>query len=255
MAKENVILAHMFGRRRRGEREEVKMVLYNEDDTPFVPGSRGTGPAGPEGPEGPEGAPGPPGVPGGDTIQSVWSWQIAAASPPMERGEIGTTDPPPREATELITSSYDASGNGHLETLQALQAGDRIHLQISVDPESWHVYDVTGPAIDQGSDTYSVPVVTDSGSPPNTAPTETIDVLTAFQFAPRPGPPGPPGPKGDKGDPGPPGPKGDSGSGESAGSSMWYGQGPPDPQLLSDAQSGDEYFDMTTGDIYTLTAN
>ena len=46
------------------------------------------------------------------------------------------------------------------------------------------------PAVDQGADTYSVPVITDYGSPPNTAPTTTISVLTAFQFAPRPGPAG-----------------------------------------------------------------
>jgi hypothetical protein len=184
------------------------------------------GTVGPQGPQGPEGSPGPPGVPGGDTVQSMWTWQIIPESPPMARGMIAAAEAPPREATELITSCYDLDGNHHLETLQALQAGDRIHLQVSTEPESWHVYEVIGLAVDQGSDTYSVPVVTDVGSPPNTAPTEPTPVLTAFQFAPRPGPPGPQGPQGlqgpqgEEGIPGPegvqgpPGPAGPDGTGE-----------------------------------------
>ena len=219
---DNVIRAHIFGRRRKGEREEAKLLLFNPDGTEFVPGSKGkVGPAGPEGP------PGPAGVPGGDTVQSVWTWQVAAASMPMDRGSIGALDPPPREATELITSCYDLDQNNHLATLQALQSGDRIHLQVSVDPESWHVYDVIGPAVDQGEDTYSVPVTTNYGSPPDTAPTESIDVLTAFQFAPRPGPPGPQGLQGPQGEQGIPGPAGLQGP-----------QGPPGPDGTGEAVAG-----------------
>src|SRR3954462_11425760 len=132
---ENVIYAHIFGRRKKGNREEAKLVLFTADGEPFVPGS------GSEGPKGPAGAQGPPGVPGGDTVQSMWTWQFAPASPPVPRGVIGSVDPPPREATELITSCYDADDNNHLETIQALRAGDRIHLQIVTEPESWHVYE------------------------------------------------------------------------------------------------------------------
>lgn len=242
--------AHIFKQRQLGERQEVLFRVFGKDGN-----SIDLGPGGEEGligPPGPEGPPGPPGVPGGDTVQSMWTWQINPVEPPLSRGLIGAADPPPREATELITSGYDADGNERLETLQALQSGDRIHLQVSVDPESWHVYEVTGPATDQGEDTYSVPVITDSGSPPDTAPTSPVNVLTAFQFAPRPGPPGPQGPPGP---PGPQGPAGTSGSGGGGETPMWRGQGPPDPRLLPDAQPGDEYFDMTTGDIYTLTAS
>jgi Collagen triple helix repeat (20 copies) len=239
MAKENIIHAHIFGRRKRGEREEAKLLLFNPDGTEFVPG---VGKLGPQGDPGPEGPPGPAGVPGGDTVQSMWSWQIVPASPPVDRGMIGAANLPPREATELITSSYDTDENDHLETLQALQSGDHIHLRVSVDPESWHIYEVTGPAIDQGSDTYSVPVVTDSGSPPNTAPTSTIDVLTAFQFVPRPGPQGPqgdPGLDGKDGEPGPQGLQGPQGEQGIVGPEGPQGpQGPAGPDGTGEAIAG-----------------
>lgn len=39
----NEVRAHIFGRSRRGDREEVKMKLYNVDGTEFVPGSTVTG--------------------------------------------------------------------------------------------------------------------------------------------------------------------------------------------------------------------
>src|SRR3954471_19623039 len=153
--------AHIFKRRQVGERQEVQIRFFDSKGKPLDLGGGGEGEIGPPGPEGPTG---PPGVPGGDTVQSMWTWQIHAVSPPVERGFIAAAEAPPREATELITSCYDADGNQHLETLQALQAGDRVHLQVSVDPESWHVYEVTGPSVDEGSDTYSVPVITDYGS-------------------------------------------------------------------------------------------
>jgi hypothetical protein len=41
--KENVIHAHIFGRSHHGDREEVRMLLFNPDGTPFVPGSRSGG--------------------------------------------------------------------------------------------------------------------------------------------------------------------------------------------------------------------
>src|SRR5436190_17384062 len=59
MAQENVILAHVFGRRKRGEREEVRMLLFNPDGTEFVPGKERVGPAGPAGPAGPPGTSAP----------------------------------------------------------------------------------------------------------------------------------------------------------------------------------------------------
>ena len=154
------------------------------------------------GPPGPEGPPGLPGIPGGDTVQSIWTWEIAPASPPMDQGLIGALDPPPREATELITSCFDLRAIDHSETLQALQPGDRIYLQVPNNPDSWHVYELTGLPVDQGASTYTIPVETYSGSPPDTAPNAPITVLTAFQFLPRPGPPGPPGPQGPPGPPG-----------------------------------------------------
>src|SRR3954470_13149864 len=43
---ENVIYAHIFGRRKKGNREEAKLVLFTEDGTPFVPGSGSGGPPG-----------------------------------------------------------------------------------------------------------------------------------------------------------------------------------------------------------------
>jgi Collagen triple helix repeat (20 copies) len=235
---ENAIKAHIFGRSRRGDREEARILLFNPDGTPFVPGS------GRVGPEGPAGSSGPAGVPGGNTVQAMWMWQISPASAPIARGELGAVDPPPRETTELITSRYDMDDNDHLGTLQALKLGDRIHLQVAINPDSWHVYEVTGPVSDQGDDTYSVPVVTNYGSPPDTAPSTSIEVLTAFQFAPRPGPPGPQGPQGlqgpqggqglpgPAGPQGPPGPAGPDGTGEAvAGATGPQGEiGPQGPQ-------------------------
>jgi len=185
------------------------------------------GPAGPPGPPGPEGEIGPPGVPGGDTIQSVWRWQVTPVTPPLNRGEIGAADPPPREATTLVTSAVDSDGTNHVETLESLKPGDRIHLQVLTNPKSWHTYDVTGMVEQEGSDTYVVPVTTDQGSDPNTAPTEPTDVVTAFQFKPldgEPGPEGPPGPQGEAGPPGPEGPAGPPGAGE--GEPV---EGPPGP--------------------------
>ena len=169
--------------------------------------------------EGSPGPPGPPGVPGGDTTQSVWTWEIAPVSAPMSSGLIGVTDPPPREATEVITSVYDIREIDYLEALQTLQPGDRIYLQVPDDANSWHIYEVVGLPVDKGSDTYSIPVTTYDGSPPSTAPTGPIEVLTSFQFMPRPGPPGPPGPEGTTG---PPGPIGPPGSGEAAAYSYVY---------------------------------
>lgn len=215
----NIFKAHIFGERQKGDREEALIKLFYADGTPVDLGEGGEL----VGPEGPQGASGPAGVPGGDTVQSMWTWQVAPAEPPMERGEIGALDPPPRESTRLITSCYDTSGNEYLEVFQTLIPGDRIHLRVAVNPDSWHVYEVVGPVVDLGYYTYSIPVTTDSGSPPDTAPTDPVDVLTAFQFMPR---PGPQGPKGDPGEPGvqglqgipgltgetgPPGPKGDPG--------------------------------------------
>jgi hypothetical protein len=141
--------------------------------------------------------------------QSVWTWIVSPAAPPMERGRMGAYNPPPRQATELITSCFDVDDRNHVETLEALQAGDSIYLQVAVNPESWHIYEVTDTAVDLGDSTYAIPVATKTGSPPDTAPAEPIDVLTVFQFAPRPGPPGPPGPPGADGLPGPAGPPGE----------------------------------------------
>lgn len=59
-APKNRIHAHIFGRRRVGDREEVNMDLYNRDGTPFVPGTT-PGPQGPQGEPGPKGDPGPAG--------------------------------------------------------------------------------------------------------------------------------------------------------------------------------------------------
>jgi hypothetical protein len=174
------------------------------------------------------GPPGPPGVPGGDTLQSTWRWQIGPVEAPMSRGSIGSDEQLPREARTLFTSSQDVAGTDHLATLISLRAGDRIHLQVMDDLASWHVYEVTGDAVDQGSDTYGVPVSTESGSPPNTAPLEAVDVVTAFQFAPRPGPQGPGGP------PGPAGPQGPEGTAGLQGPSGLEGPagpaGEPGPQ-------------------------
>lgn len=58
---------------------------------------------------------------------------------------------------------------------------------------------------------------------------------------------GPMGPKGDKGDRGNPGPA-------SSGPVMWTGQGEP-PETIEGAKAGDTWLDMTTGNIYTLTAD
>jgi hypothetical protein len=189
------------------------------------------------GPPGPIGPPGPAGVPGGDTVQSTWRWQVGAATTPMPSGRIGADTPAPRQATELITSCIDGDGTNHHAMLLTLRAGDRIHLRVATDPDSWHVYDVTSEVIDQGSDTYVVPVTTDSGSPPNTAPTVPTDVLTAFQFEPRPGeqgdpgPEGPEGPQGPQGDRGPAGPQGDPGKDGKDGKDGSDGpEGPPAPQ-------------------------
>lgn len=44
----------------------------------------------------------------------------------------------------------------------------------------------------------------------------------------------------------PPGPP------SASGASLWEGHGPPDPVQLPDAQSGDEYVDLDTGDLYLL---
>jgi hypothetical protein len=44
--KQNVIHAHIFGRSHHGDREEVRMLLFNPDGTPFVPGSRSGGASG-----------------------------------------------------------------------------------------------------------------------------------------------------------------------------------------------------------------
>lgn len=162
-------------------------------------------------------------------MQSVWTWIVAPASSPMARGEMGAYNPPPREATELITSCYDVDDRNHLETLEILQAGDSIYLQVEVDPESWHIYEVTDVAADLGDSTYAIPVITKSGSPPDTAPSEPIDVFTTFQFVPRPGPPGPEGPAGPvgpQGEPGPEGPQGLPGSG-TPGSEYVHIQGVP----------------------------
>lgn len=54
--RENLILAHIFGRRKFGEREEARLLLFNPDGTEFIPGKERVGPAGPAGPAGASGA-------------------------------------------------------------------------------------------------------------------------------------------------------------------------------------------------------
>ena len=95
--------------------------------------------------------------------------------------------------------------------LAGLKAGDFIYLQVQTNPASWHRYEVTGTPVAQGDLTYAVPVTTAAGSPPDTAPTEPVPVVTAFQFSTPgekgdPGPEGPQGPEGVQGPPGDPGP-------------------------------------------------
>jgi len=58
-----------------------------------------------------------------------------------------------------------------------------------------------------------------------------------------------PGGVGPKGAPGDPGPQGVPGTGR--GTKRWHGHGPPD--VVIGAQAGDEYLDLNTGDLYTLT--
>ncbi|MFL5660122.1 MAG: hypothetical protein ACJ8BW_02090 [Ktedonobacteraceae bacterium] len=43
---DNEIYAHIFGRRKKGNREEAKLLLFTADGTPFVPGSGSGGPPG-----------------------------------------------------------------------------------------------------------------------------------------------------------------------------------------------------------------
>jgi hypothetical protein len=89
----NEVHAHMFGRKRHGDREEVKMALYNPDGTPFIPGSTVTGVvrSGPGGPN----QPGPLAPAGSDDFSvdhrgdPAW-WSIVPAPAPDSSVSGGT---------------------------------------------------------------------------------------------------------------------------------------------------------------------
>ena len=205
----------------------------------------GIGPAGPQGPTGAEGPQGPPGSPGtgadevwiGDvepadpaielwydptaemamTGMQLWTWtgpSTLRSVPALQTGEIAT-DATPSTATELYLSSTDSTGLIDWSfQVAATQVGDKLYLQHSTDSTSWHRYVVTGAPV-EAEDIWTIPVATEAGSPPGTAPASGEPVLVQFPVAGEPGPPGPQGIQGEQGPAGPQGPagtKGDTGA-------------------------------------------
>jgi hypothetical protein len=154
----------------------------------------------------------------GPSASSLWSWDGSLARPTqyttLNNGLIATDDAPSR-ASLLYVSRFDSTGLvDWSEEISKLAVGDTIYLQYATDSASWHRYFVEGiPALE--TDTWTIPVNTDAGSAPGTAPPTGSLVLVQFEVAPASGPTGPPGPQGPTGPTGPastvPGPAGPQG--------------------------------------------
>lgn len=101
-----VIRAHLFGRRRRGDREEVSMRLFDVNGQPLELGGSGT--------PGPQGEPGPPGPPGPEGPNGA-AW--ALAGPSNFQGPLGSQ--PQNLGPEL---TFDVGVHGLVLVHASLQA-------------------------------------------------------------------------------------------------------------------------------------
>ena len=219
--------------------------IQGEPGPPGATGSTGgTGPAGPAGSQGIQGVQGVTGTPGatgsqgpagpagGGTVADLWGWLAAATSSTVGATRVGVNHDSPASATFMWVHKESQNANiDYSTTIAAMVAGDHVYLQAKANAASFHRYTVTGAPALQGGTTWRIPIVTDSGSPSGTEPTNGADVLVAFQFQPLQGPPGPAGPTGSQGIQGIQGIQGPAGTAGATGPTGATGStGPEGPQ-------------------------
>jgi hypothetical protein len=83
----------------------------------------------------------------------------------------------------LIHKDSNNSNIDYGASISALQVGDHVYLQQKSDASKYHRYQVTGTQFIQGGNTWNIPVVTDSGSPSGTEPTNGSEILISFQYS------------------------------------------------------------------------
>lgn len=118
----------------------------------------------------------------GEGVAEMQVWQWAGEQPaargigPAQQGAVATgqvaTDAPPSSAAFVYISRLDSTGMiDWSETISNLPVGGLLYLQYASDATSWHRYNITGtPTEDTTAGLWTIPVVTDAGSPPGTAP-------------------------------------------------------------------------------------
>jgi hypothetical protein len=178
------------------------------------------------------------------------------------------------QATKLWVNPIDAITETSLATLAP---GSLLVTQHAYDPTRWQRYKLTGYPITNPDQPVELPIQWQTGGGADQVGDTDPVVLALYRQGE--GPPGPPGPAGPAGPQGPVGsgfptggtygqvlvklsaadydfawadPTGTSQPGP-PGDQMWQGHGPPDPAALPNANPGDDYLDVDTGDIYELS--
>jgi len=134
----------------------------------------------------------PAGLPPNGGRESVWKWQTATTTAPVGNGEVAMNTSSPAAATNLWLHRSDVYNTSFATFLATLTAGWKVHVRPVADPFKVGYgmqFDVTGAAVAQASNNYTIPVVA-TGSPGGLEPLEDAEVYVGFV------PPGVPGPAG-----------------------------------------------------------
>jgi len=126
------------------------------------------GPQGVQGPQGDTGPIGPEGPPGASNAvySGQWDWRSQTGAP--GGGDIKSNTADWVTATQLNISDLTNRGTDVSAALRALKAGEQVRLQDQNDATRWARFNITGPAVDNGS-YFTIPVTytTGGGQPPS----------------------------------------------------------------------------------------
>jgi hypothetical protein len=178
------------------------LVIFDEQETPWVmvlAPVTGTGEPGPPGPEG------PPGPPGGSTSVLEFMFDAHLTEPPSG-SEVRLNNATQSAATKMWVRYTTADGTDATTALLLIDASAKVYLQDKDDASRWQQYQVTGNAIDKGS-YVELPVSWLAGGAALPEQRCLLGIIRQGAV----GPPGPAGPTGPVGPTGPQGPKGDKG--------------------------------------------
>lgn len=106
----------------------------------------------------------------------LWTWEgpavtrYGATQMSLATGQV-STNAQPSLATEMYVSRLDATGMiDWSRPIEEAVIGDLIYLQHAPESASWHLYRITGTPTVAADGVWTIPVTTDSGSAPGTAP-------------------------------------------------------------------------------------